>query len=400
MRHLPPLPAWSAALIAALIGFGGTVALIVQAMRALGATPAQTGSAVTALCLGIAIPGAILSLRTRMPIVLAWSTPGAALLAATAPGLHWPVAIGAFLVSGALMVALGLVPALGRLAAQIPPTIASAMLAGVLLPFCLSLFRTAGADPLLVGALILVFLAARQRLPLYALLLVLATGAAISVMRRDVTALPAGATFGTLLPVIPQFDPAALVSIAAPLFLVTLVSQNLPGLVVLRSAGYEPPAGALIACTGLMSILIAPFGGHAVNLAAITASICTSPDALPDASRRWIVGLLYAGCYVLLAAFAPLLVRFFLALPHDTIAALTGIALIPALLGALETALSVKEQREAALMTILAAGSGLTLFGLGAAFWGLLVGFAALGIARLLPRASLVLARADARSQR
>ena len=384
MRHLPPLPAWSAAVIAALIGFGGTVALIVQAMRTLGATPDQTGSAVTALCLGIAIPGAILSFRMRMPIVLAWSTPGAALLAAAAPGLHWPVAIGAFVVSGALMVALGLVPALGRLAARIPPAIASAMLAGVLLPFCLSLFRTGGTDPLLVAALVLVFLAARQRVPLYALLLVLATGAGISLIRGDVTSLPPGATLGTLLAVMPKFDPATLVSIAIPLFLVTLVSQNLPGLVVLRSAGYEPQPGPLLAGTGLMSVLIAPFGGHAVNLAAITASICTSPEALPDQNRRWIVGLLYAGCYVILAAFAPLLVRFFLALPHGTIAALTGIALIPALLGALETALSVKEQREPALMTILAAGSGLTLFGLGAAFWGLLVGFAALGVAALL----------------
>ncbi|PJG47125.1 benzoate transporter [Sphingobium sp. LB126] len=385
-RFLPPLHAWSSAFIAALIGFGGTVALVVQAMRTLGASVEQTGSAVTALCLGIAIGSAALSIRLRMPIVLAWSTPGAALLAASTPGQAWPVAIGAFLASGAMMVCLGAVPALGRLAERIPASVASAMLGGVLLPFCLGLFKIGGTDPLLVTVIVVVFLAARQRVPLYALLLVLAAGALLSALRGDIGPLPAGATVGTLSLTVPHFDVRAIISIALPLFLVTLVSQNLPGLVVLRTADYRPKPGVLLAGTGLASLAAAPFGAHAVNLAAITAAICTSEEAHPDQARRWTVGVLYAGCYLVLALLAPLLVRFFLALPHDVIAALTGIALIPALVGVLETAVAAKDERDAAIVTFLATGSGIALFGLGAAFWGLLSGFAALGARALLRR--------------
>lgn len=382
--RIPPLVAWSSALIAALIGFGGTVALIVQAMRVMGASVEQTGSAVTALCLGIAIAGGLLSWRLRIPVVLAWSTPGAALLAASAPGTSWTSAVGAFVLCGALTTILGLVPALGRLAGRIPPAVASGMLAGVLLPFCLSTFRVAGADPLLAGAVVLVFLAARQRWPLYALLLALGTGSGIALVRGDLGVLPEGASLGVLTPVVPGFDVAAMVGIGLPLFLVTLVSQNLPGVVVLRSAGYEPKPGPLLAGTGLATMAIAPFGGHAVNLAAITAAICTDADAHPDASRRWTVGMLYALFYLVLALFSPALVRFFLALPHDVIAALTGIALVPALLGALKVALAQEDQRDAAIVTFLAAGSGLTLIGLGSAFWGLVAGFVALAAMRLL----------------
>lgn len=384
LRHLPPIPAWSSALIAALIGFGGTVALIVQAMRTLGASVEQTGSAVTALCLGIAVCGAILTLRLRIPVVLAWSTPGAALLAATAPGLSWPVATGAFLVTGLLMTLMGSIPLLGRLAEKIPASVASAMLAGVLLPFCLALFKSAEADPVLVLVIVSVFLIARQRLPLYALLLVLTAGILLTVFRGDLASLAPGASFGTLVPVLPEFDLRALISIALPLFLVTLVSQNLPGLVVLRSAGYHPPPGPLLMGTGLTTMATAPFGAHSVNLAAITAAICTNEDAHPDAAKRWIVGLLYAGFYLLLALLAPLLVRLFLALPSAVITALTGIALIPALIGAIETMLETKSDRDAAIVTFLATGSGLALCGLGAAFWGLVAGFAALGTKALL----------------
>ncbi|MET0337935.1 MAG: benzoate/H(+) symporter BenE family transporter [Caulobacter sp.] len=384
LHRLPPFPAWSSALIAALIGFGGTVALVVQAMRTLGASVEQTGSAVTALCLGIAIAGALLSLRLRMPIVLAWSTPGAALLAATASGLSWPAAVGAFLAAGAFMTVLGLVPALGRLAARIPASVASAMLAGVLLPFCLGLFKVGATDPLLVVLLVATFLAARQRAPLYALPLVLVVGVGLTLFRGDIGQLAPGATFGVLAPVVPALDIRALISIGVPLFLVTLVSQNLPGLVVLRTAGYEPTPGPLIVGTGVATMIAAPFGAHAVNLAAITAAICTSQDAHPDKARRWTVGILYAGFYLVLAFFAPALVRLFLALPSSVILSLTGIALIPALVGAIETMLATPKDRDAAIVTFLATGSGMALFGLGAAFWGLLAGFAALGAKALL----------------
>lgn len=381
LRALPPLPAWSSALIAALVGFGGTIALVVEAMRRLGASAAETGSAVTALCLGIALAGATLSLRLRIPVVLAWSTPGAALLAAAAPGLSWPAAIGLFCAAALMMIAVALIPLLGRLAAGIPPAVASAMLAGVLLPFCLNLFRLGGQDPLLVALLLAVFIIARQRVPLHALLLALGAGLALTLVRGDFGGLPPGPVVGTLKPVVPAFDAAAILSIGVPLFLVTLVSQNLPGLVVLRSAGYTPEPRPLLLGTGLAWLAAAPFGAHGVNLAAITAAICTNQEAHPDAAKRWQVGLLYAGFYLLLAAFAPLLVRVFLALPPTVIAALTGLALIPALLGALETMFAGKESRDPAILTFLATGSGLTLFGLGSAFWGLAVGFAALGVA-------------------
>lgn len=385
-RFLPPVPTWSTALIAALVGFGGTVPLIVQAMRMLGASVEQTGSAITALCIGIAVAGAALSFRSRMPIVLAWSTPGAALLAASMQAMPWPVAIGVFLSAALMMLAVGIVPALGRLTGRIPSSMASAMLVGVLLPFCLELFRLGATHPLLVAVLVAVFIAARRRVPLHALLLVLAAGIAFTLLRGDVASLQPGASIGTLALVAPSFDAGAILSLGLPLFLVTLVSQNLPGLAVLRAAGYEPRPGPLFVGTGLATLAAAPFGGHGVNLAAITAALCTSAEAHPDPARRWTAGVIYAGFYLLLATFAPALVRLFLALPHEVIAILTGVALIPALTGAIETMLAAKEDRDPAILTFLATGSGLTLYGLGSAFWGLLAGLAALAVGAVLQR--------------
>ncbi|WP_269714888.1 benzoate/H(+) symporter BenE family transporter [Caulobacter sp. NIBR2454] len=383
MRDSPPPGAWSSALIATVVGFGGTIALVVQAARTLGASSEQTGSAVMALCLAIALGGAVLSIQTRMPVVLAWSTPGAALLAASS-GASWPVAIGVFICAAAMGLALAAVPVLGRWAGKIPASIAAAMLAGVLLPFCLNLFRLGAVDPLLVAALVAIYVAARQRMAVYALLLVLAAGLALTLARGDVEPLPAGRVIGALIPVAPSFQAAAAIGLALPLFLVTLVSQNLPGLAVLRSAGYSPPARRLLAGAGLVSLAAAPFGGHAVNLAAITAAICTSDDAHPDRHRRWTVGVVYAGFYLVLAIFSPFLVRLFLALPAGAVAALTGIALIPALAGSLKSMLDAPSDLDAALVTFLATASGLSVLGLGSAFWGLVAGFAALAISRLL----------------
>lgn len=383
IRLLPPMSSWSAAMIAAFVGFGGTIALVVQALRAMGASIDQTGSAVTALCLAIALAGAALSFKFRMPVVLAWSTPGAALLAAASSTFPWPVAIGVFCAAAVLMILVGVTPALGRLIDRIPPSIAAAMLAGVLLPFCLTLFRLGATDPLLIAALVVVFLAARRRVPLYALILVLATAVGFTLLRGDMAELAPGRVFGALLPDQPRLDIRSIVSLALPLFMVTLVSQNLPGLVVLRSAGYEPPAGRLIAATGVMSLLAAPFGAHGVNLAAITAAICTGEDAHPDPARRWVVGVLYAGFYLALAVFSPALVRLFLALPPSIIASVTGLALIPALLGAVDSMMADKPDRDPAIVTFLATASGLALWGLGSAFWGLVAGFTALAIKHL-----------------
>ena len=238
----PPASAFSSAAVATVIGFGGTVALVVQAGQALGADASQIGSMVTALCLAIGIPGALLSWRLKIPVVLAWSTPGAALLAASALGLSWQTAVGAFVFSAVLMILTGLIPALGRLAAQIPAAIASAMLAGVLLPFVLRLFKVVPDETVLTLGLIAVFLVFRRLWPTCALPAVLAAAFAVLELRGQL-ALPAGrGLFGRLEPVIPAFDARAAVSLGFPLFLVTLAAQNLPGLVVLQSAGYPPPA--------------------------------------------------------------------------------------------------------------------------------------------------------------
>lgn len=380
--RLPPPASFSAAAVATVIGFGGTVALIVQAGQTLGASPAQIISMVTALCLGIGLPGAVLSWRLKMPVVLAWSTPGAALLAASTLGLGWSTAVGAFVLAGLLMVLTGLVPALGRLAERIPAAIASAMLAGVLLPFCLKLFLVFPTDMALAAGLLAVFLIMRRVAAAWALPAVLAAAFAVLALRGQV-GLPAGTgLFGELSPVMPALDWKAAVSLALPLYLVTLASQNLPGLVVLRAAGYAPPAGKLIFWGGLTSTLLAPFGAHGVNLAAITAAICTGPEAHPDQGRRWTVGVIYGLIYLVVALFAAPLAGLFIAMPTGALAVITGLALIAPLTGSLGGMMSVAEDREAAVLTFAATASGVALFGVGSAFWGLAVGFIALAARR------------------
>jgi benzoate membrane transport protein len=383
--RLPPLSAWTAALVATAVGFGGTIVLVVQALRTMGATVEQAGSAVTALCLAISIGGAALSFRLRMPVVLAWSTPGAALLA-TAPSVPWPVACGAFFIAGLAGTLVGAIPLLGRMAAAIPATIASAMLAGVLLPFGLATFRQAEADPLFVLALAATFVVSRVRVPLYALLSVLGVGVALIVLRGSIGPLPPGGVFGTLTPMPLAFDASAMIGIALPLFVVTLVSQNLPGIAVLRVAGYEPRPAPLLIGTGLVSIAAAPLGAHAINLAAITAAICTGEEADPVRHRRWRTGIIYAALYLLLAILSPSLVRSFAALPPIGIAVLTGLAIVPALIAAIQAMLISPKHRDAAVLTFLVTASGVALLGVGSAFWGVAAGLGSLGLTRLVQR--------------
>lgn len=382
---LPPVSAVSAAAVGVVVGFGGTVALVVQAGQALGADPARIVSMVTGLCLGIGAVGLFLSWRLKAPVILAWSTPGAALLAASALGVGWSTAVGAFIVAGLLMTATGLVPALGRWAGRIPPAIASAMLAGVLLPFCLRLFQVFPGDMALAAGLFAAFVIMRSLSPVWALPTVL-IGALIALALRGQLGLPPGSgAFGGLSPTTPVFDPVAAVSLGAPLFLVTLVSQNLPGLVVLRAAGYEPPAGRLLLATGLATTVLAPFGVYGLNLAAIVAAICTGPDAHPDPQRRWIVGVIYGGLYLVVALFAAPVAGLFIAMPGAALAVITGLALIGPLGGALAGMVGEPLHREAAVITFAVTASGLVLFGMGSAFWGLVAGFSVLAAVRLLP---------------
>ncbi|MFC5372113.1 benzoate/H(+) symporter BenE family transporter [Brevundimonas faecalis] len=383
--RLPPPAAFSAAAVATVVGFGGTVALVVQAGQAMGASPPQIISMTTALCLGIALPGALLSWRLKMPVVMAWSTPGAALLAASTLSLGWATAVGAFVMAGLMMALTGLIPALGRLAERIPAAVASAMLAGVLLPFCLKLFLVFPTDLALATGLLAVFLVMRRLAPAWALPAVLAAAFAVLAARGQV-ALPEGTSlFGTLSPVMPAFDWKAAISLALPLYLVTLASQNLPGLVVLRAAGYAPPAGKLIFWGGLASTVLAPFGAHGVNLAAITAAICTGPEAHPDPERRWTVGVVYGLFYLVVALFAAPLAGLFITMPSGALAAITGLALIAPLTGSLNSMLERPMDREAAVLTFAATASGLALFGVGSAFWGLMIGFLALAARRWIP---------------
>lgn len=388
-QPLAPLSAFSAALIAVLVGFGGTVVLIVQAQQQVGGTPEQITSAVSALCLGIGLGSIILSLWRRIPIVLAWSTPGAALIGTNTLAISYPVAVCAFMAAAVFMILLGMIPALGKLAGRIPASVAGAMLAGVLLPFCMGLFRTFQSDALLAGVLLITFVLARQRFPASALLIVLMVAVGVVLGRGDAT-LGTGSAFGGLHPVVPVLDWKVIISLGVPLFLVTLVSQNLPGFVVLRSSGYVPPTQTILLSTGVASLLMAPFGAHSVNLGAITAAICTGEDAHPDSTRRFVVGLIYGAGYLLLALFSASLVGLFTAMPTGTVAAITGVALIGPLTNALGSMLSIAEEREAAVLTFAATASGLTLFGIGSAFWGLAVGFLAIGVRRSLAR------RADA----
>lgn len=380
-----PLSAFAAALTAVLVGFGGTVALIVQAEQQVGGTPGQITSAVSALCLGIGLGSIFLSLWRRIPIVLAWSTPGAALIGTNTLAISFPVAVGAFMAAAVFMIILGLIPALGKLASRIPTSVASAMLAGVLLPFCMGLFRTFQLDVLLAGVLLITFVVARQRFPASALLIVLVVAVGVVLGRGDAT-LGSGSAFGRLYPVAPVLDWKVIISLGVPLFLVTLVSQNLPGFVVLRSSGYIPPTQPILLSTGIASLLMAPFGAHSINLGAITAAICTGEDAHPDRARRYVVGLIYGVGYLLLALFSASFVGLFTAMPAGTVAAITGVALIGPLTNALGSMLSVTEEREAAVLTFAATASGVTLFGIGSAFWGLVVGFLSIGVRRVLVR--------------
>lgn len=379
-----PLSAYSAALVAATVGFGSTIALIVQAHVAMGGTAQQVGSAVTALCVGIGLFGILLSRTLRLPVILGWSTPGAALMVASvAPG-NYPSAVGAFVASGFLMMAVGSSPLLGRIAMRIPVSVASGMLAGVILPFCLSLFRSLQSDLLLVALVLFGYVAARQRLPRHALMLTVALVVGAALWSGQVADAPGASTLGGLVATAPDFDLATAINLGLPLFLVTLASQNMPGLMVLKSAGFSVPSRLMLWTTGLATSLLAPLGAHGINLAAMTAALCTGEDACPNRDARWIVGLAFGGAYLLLAAFSGPLVGVFLAFPTTTISVITGIAMIAPLIQSLNSMLSVPDENEAAVLTFLTTASGISLFNVGSAFWGLTVGFIALGIRRTL----------------
>ena len=372
----------SAGLIAAFVGYASSFAVILKGLTAVGANDAEAASGLMALSIAMGLAGIALSLSTRMPVSAAWSTPGAALLAATgATAGGFPEAVGAFLAVGALIVAAGLIRPFGRAIGAIPPALANAMLAGVLFSLCLAPVKAMAEAPRLAAPIIVAWLLMARWRRLWA------TPAAAIVAALLIAATSQGAPVAwsdfspRAIPVAPGFSAAALISLALPLFIVTMASQNLPGLAVLAANGYRPAPGPLILTTGLFTLLAAPFGGHAVNLSAITAALCAGPDADPDPARRWIAGATSGVGYIAFGLLAGAMTRFVSGSPI-LIEAVAGLALLGAFGSSLSNALARPSEREAALATFLTAASGVTFFGIGGAFWGLAAGAAIMALNR------------------
>ncbi|MEU1879247.1 benzoate/H(+) symporter BenE family transporter [Streptosporangium sp. NPDC020072] len=362
-----------AGIVTALVGFASSFAVVLAGLRAVGADQDQAASGLLALCLANGVVAICLGLWRRMPITIAWSTPGAALLVATgAVEGGFPAAVGAFVVCGLLIVAAGLFPALGRLVAAIPAPMASAMLAGVLLDLCVAPVRALGEVPLMAAPVVLTWallsrFAARWAVPCALL---------VAVVAIALTSSGLGAV--DIRPVVeltvPTWSPQAMISVALPLFLVTMASQNVPGMAVLAQYGYRPPLRGILLGTGLASTVGAPLGGHAVNLAAITAALAASPDADPDPGRRWIASVTAGVSMIVLGVGSGLATALVLLSPPVLIEAVAGLALVGALVSALAAALADPDGRQAAVITFVVTASGMTLFGIGAAFWGLVAG--------------------------
>ena len=375
----------TAALVATVAGVGGTLPVVLAAAAAVGATEAQASSWVSGLGLATAISALLLSVRYRMPIITAWSTPGAALIASTSGVPSFRAAVGAFVLAAVLVLLTAAIRPLGRLIERIPASIASAMLAGILLRLVVAMVEFVPAAPVLVLSLVALFLVARLLVPTMASLVVLAGGVVLAVVLGMVKTLPA---LGLSRPelVMPAWDVATLVGLGVPLYLVTMASQNLPGFAVLRASGYQPPTRPALAVTGAASLLTALLGAHTSNLAAISAALCTGPEAHPDPAQRWKAGVFYALWWGLIALFGASLVGLFAALPPALLATVAGTALLGSMAGAMGAAVMGDRERFAAAGTLAVTASGVTLMGVGSAFWGLCFGLLVLAVERLLKR--------------
>ena len=376
-----------AGFVAVLVGFTSSVALVFAAAQALGATPAQTTSWMWALGLGMGITSAGLSLWTRQPVLTAWSTPGAALLAGSS-GIGMGEAVGAFAACSALILLAGWTRLFERVMDRIPQAIAAALLAGVLARFGLDAVGAVKTAPLLVCVMAFVFLLARRLWPRYAVPLVLLAGIAVAALQRR---LNTGAVVWELASPVwtaPQFSFSALVGVALPLFIVTMASQNLPGVAAQRAAGYATPVSASIAVTGATGVLLAPFGGYAFNLAAITAAICMGREAHEDPARRYVAAVAAGVFYIALGLVGGAVVGLLNAFPRELVLAVAALALLGTITGALAAALKDELHRDAAGLTFLVTLSGITLAGIGAAFWGVLAGSLALMVQHYRSRAT------------
>ncbi|KQY15365.1 benzoate/H(+) symporter BenE family transporter [Rhizobium sp. Root482] len=374
-------------LLTAFVGFASSFAVVLQGLTAVGATETQAASGLMALCISMGLCAIVLSLSTRLPVSIAWSTPGAALLASSVPVAGgFATAVGSFLVCGVLVVMAGLWKPLGRAVAAIPAALANAMLAGVLIGLCFAPVKAVAFDPLLGLPIVLAWAIVGSVNRLFAVPAALLAFALVLAFGIDMPADAVARLSATLVPqgewVSPAFTTAGLVSIALPLFIVTMASQNIPGIAVLKVNGYEPRPGPLFATTGVFSILSAPFGGHAVNLAAITAAMCAGEDAHRDPARRYWAAVVAGAGYVVFGLLAASVIAFVRLAPPILIEAVAGLALIGAFAGSAMAAFKEPDSREAAAVTFLVTASGVGFAGISGAFWGLLAGGLMLALAR------------------
>lgn len=369
------LPAVLAGVVATLISFAGPLVIVFQA--ASGLPPPLLASWVWAIAIGSGVLGLGLSLFYRVPVVIAWSIPGSVLLVSLLPTVDFAVAVGAYLVASAIMLAVGLSGAFDRIVAWLPPAITAAMLAGILFGFATKLFVGMAAQLPLVLAMFVAFFIGRRWFSRYAVVAVLLSGVAVALATGQVHGpLPALALTRPVW-VSPQFDWQAIVGISIPLVVVALTGQFMPGIAVLRTSGYaRPAAGPLLAWSAAGSALLAPFGCHGLNPAAVTAAICTGAEAHPDPQRRYVAGAAGGIAYLVLGCFAGTVLALFATLPKELIATLAGLALFPSIATSLTAAVVDASDRDAALVTFIVCASGMSLFGLGAAFWSLLFGVA------------------------
>ncbi|CFP52959.1 transporter [Bordetella pertussis] len=362
-----------AGLVAVLVSFGGTAVLMVQAGHAAGLDAARIGSWLGSICLALGVGGALISLRSRIPVVFAWSTPGAALLVTGLVGVPFDQAVGAFVLAAALTLACGVFGWIDPIVRRIPAELAAAMLAGVLLNFGMGIFGSIAAQPVLVLSMCAAYLLGRRWAPRFAVLAVLVVGLAAASSLDLLRLGHVQWAWTEFVWTTPSFTWQAAISLGIPLFVVAMASQNLPGLAILQAAGYRPPASRLV------GLLAAPFGAHSVTLGAIIAALCAGPEAHANPGRRYVAAATYGLTYVLLSVAAGAVAVFFQDLPGALIAALAGLALLGAIMGGMTTAMADPQRREAALVTLLATASGISFWGIGSAFWGLAAGLATHG---------------------
>ncbi len=372
------LSAVVAGFVTVLVGFTSSAVIVFQAAEAAGAGPREVGSWMGALGLGMGLTCILLSLRYRAPVVTAWSTPGAAMLITAVAGASMPEAIGAFLVSAVLITVSGFSGVFERAISRIPLSLASGLLAGVLLRFGLGVFVSLGTQPWMVLAMLAAYLAMRRLAPRYAVLCALAVGVAFALgqgsLRLDTV------SFALAQPVFtaPAFSAGAIFGIAIPLFIVTMASQNVPGVAVIRASGYAVPVSPVVGWTGVATLVLAPFGGFALNLAAITAAICMGREAHEDPQRRYVAAVAAGVFYLLIGLFGATVGALFAAFPKELVLSIAGLALLGTIGNGLAVALESARDREPALITFLVTASGVTLLGVGSAFWGLVAGAIAL----------------------